>query len=327
MDPGWFFRQEPTIQMGLVVLGLLVIASGLVRFLKGRLAESQYNELFQRIRSWWIMAGFFFFSLLIHPQASLFMFAFLSFMALKEYFTLIHTRLEDRRALFWAFMAIPIQYYLIFIMWRAMVVLFIPVYMFLFIPFRLLLTGQTKGIVDSMARIQWGLMAFVFCISHIAFLMTMPPLPAGEFDGAPMGIPGGGRALVLYLVFLTEINDVAQYVWGKLFGKHKITPTISPNKTWEGFLGGMATTMLLALALSFLSGFNPGYSLAAGFIISFSGFIGDLVISAVKRDIGVKDTGTLIPGHGGMLDRIDSLAYAAPLFFHFTNYFFYRIPW
>jgi phosphatidate cytidylyltransferase len=294
------------------------VASLITRGLQLAKPQSDFSELKLRIRSWWYMAGFFFASLIISPHTSLFLFALLSFLALKEYFTMIHTRLEDHRAMFWAFLAIPVQYWWVFTQWKAMILLFIPVYMFLFIPFRLILVGQPKGIIDSMARIQWGLMAFVYCISYLGFITILP---------ATESIPGGGKALLLYLVFLTEMNDVCQYVFGKLFGKRKIVPTISPNKTWEGFLGGFFSTLLLAQALRFLSGFSMEASLAAGAIISASGFIGDVVISAVKRDIGVKDSSTLIPGHGGMLDRVDSLAYTAPLFFHFTNYFFYHQRW
>lgn len=314
---------DPTLQMGLIVLGLLVFSTVIVILLKQAKPEADFSELAQRIRSWWMMAGFFFFSMIVHPDASLVLFAFLSFMALKEYFTLIHTRLEDHRALFWSYLAIPLQYWWVYTEWRAMVVIFIPVYMFLFIPIRMILAGQPKGIILSMSRIHWGLMLFVFCLSHVGFLMKMPPTGL---------TPGGGKALVLYLVFLTEINDVAQYTWGKLlggklFGQRKIAPTISPKKTWEGFFGGVITTTVLAVLLQFMTGFPLAYSIGAGLIISLGGFFGDLVISSLKRDVGVKDSGALIPGHGGMLDRIDSLAYTAPFFFHYVNYFFYRIPW
>jgi phosphatidate cytidylyltransferase len=260
------------------------------------------------------MAGFFFLSLMIHPDTSIILFAVTSFLALKEYFTLIHTRLEDHRVLFWAFLSIPIQYWLVKIHWLALFLIFIPVYMFLFIPCRLVMIGKTEGIVASMAKIQWGIMAFVFCISHVAYMLNLPITTT---------ISSGGKALVLYLVFLTEMNDVAQYTWGKLFGRTSISPTVSPKKTLAGFVGGIMTTIILACLLRFLSGFDLPVAILSGLLISLSGFIGDLVVSAIKRDVGVKDSGVLIPGHGGMLDRIDSLTYTAPLFFHFVSYIFY----
>lgn len=320
----WYLQQDVVVQMGLLVLLLLtlasVIASGLQRLRPG----SDWTELHQRIRSWWIMVAFFFVSIAIDPRLSLVLFAFLSFMALKEYFTLTYSRIADHRALLWSYVAIPIQYGLVWIHWQAMVFLFVPVYMFLFIPFRLLLAGQPQGMVNSMARIQWGLMAFVFCLSHVALLLQMP---VSEL------VPGGGKALVLYLVFLTELNDVAQYTFGKLFGGRaifglrQVAPTISPKKTWAGLLGGVGTTVLAAVGLQFMSGCSLGFAVASGVIVSLAGFIGDLVISAVKRDVGVKDASRLIPGHGGMLDRVDSLVYTAPLFYHFVNYFTVRMMW
>jgi len=276
--------------------------------------HQDFSELAQRIKSWWLMAGFFFISLIVHPDASIILFALMSFLALKEYFTLIHTRIEDHRVLFWAFLAVPFQYWWVKSQWLGMFLIFIPLYMFLFLPIRAMMTGKTAGLVESVAKIQWGLMAFVFCISHIAYLLNVPVTAA---------IPGGGKALVLYLVFLTEINDVSQYIWGKLFGKIKITPLISPKKTLAGLLGGIGTTVLVAISLRFLSGFDMTLAIASGFLIGLSGFIGDLVVSAIKRDVGVKDSGTLIPGHGGMLDRIDSLTYSAPLFFHFIRFIFF----
>lgn len=310
----WIEDLSSTGIMGLIVVGLLLVASCIVQLLKWRKPEGDFTELATRIRSWWFMAGFFFFSLLVHKDASLVLFMCMSFLALKEYFSLVHTRVEDHRALFWSYIAIPIQYWWVKCEWTILFYIFIPVFMFLLLPFRLILAGQPKGMIKSMATIQWGLMAFVFCISHVAFMMNLPETP---------DITGGGRALVLYLVFLTEMNDVSQYIWGKLFGKHSIAPNISPKKTTEGFIGGVLTTVVLAILLRFLSGFSIPFAIASGLIISCSGFVGDLVMSAVKRDLGVKDASQLIPGHGGILDRVDSLTYTAPLFFHFTAYCFY----
>ncbi len=310
----FFENTNPVLTMGSIVLALLLLASlitGLLTFLK---RNQDFSELAQRVKSWWFMAGFFFLSLLVHPDLSILLFAMMSFLALKEYFTLIHTRIEDHRVLFWAFLAIPFQYWWVKSQWLGMFLIFIPLYMFLFLPIRAMMTGKTAGLVESVAKIQWGLMAFVFCISHIAYLLNIPVTPV---------LTGGGKALVLYLVFLTEINDVSQYIWGKLFGNIKITPLISPKKTLAGLLGGIGTTVVTAILLRFVTGFDLPIAIASGFLIGLSGFIGDLVVSAIKRDVGVKDSGTLIPGHGGMLDRIDSLTYSAPLFFHFVRFIFF----
>ena len=162
--------------------------------------------------------------------------------------------------------------------------------------------------------LQWTLMLTVFGLSHMAYLLSLPDIA---------GFKPGGRGLLLFLVFLTEINDVMQFTWGKLLGKHKIVPKVSPNKTWEGFIGGLICTTGIGYLLKFLTPLNTPQVLFVSFMIALAGFIGDIVMSSIKRDIGVKDTGTAIPGHGGILDRIDSLAYTAPTFFHLVYYIAY----
>jgi phosphatidate cytidylyltransferase len=177
---------------------------------------------------------------------------------------------------------------------------------------RMVLIGETSGFLRAAGTLHWGLMATVFSISHVAFLLVVP---------RSVNPRAGGAGLVLYLVFLTQFNDVAQYLWGKALGRHKILPKVSPNKTVEGFLGGLATSLALAWLLApWLTPFDRLESVGAGLILGFGGFIGDVVISALKRDLGIKDSGTLLPGHGGILDRIDSLSYTAPLFFHYVWY-------
>lgn len=207
------------------------------------------------------------------------------------------------------------QYYWVGIEWYGMFIIFIPVFAFLYLPMKMVLFGETQGFLRAASTLHWGLMTTVFSLSHMAYLLALPD------DKNPAG---GGDALLFYLVFLTQINDVAQYVWGKSFGRHKATPTVSPNKTIEGLLGGVCTTTLLAVVLApWLTPLTLIESIAAGVLIGVCGFIGDVTMSAVKRDIGVKDSGTLLPGHGGVLDRLDSLTYTAPLFFHFVYFLHY----
>jgi len=130
--------------------------------------------------------------------------------------------------------------------------------------------------------------------------------------------------MAMFLLVLTELNDVAHYSRGKPLGRHNISPAVSPNKTLEGFVGGVLTTVLLAALLApWLTPFTRLDALLAGALIAVAGFFGDLSLSALKRDLGIKDSGSLLPGHGGILDRVDSLTYTAPLFFHFTRYFYF----
>ena len=289
------------------ILGLLVLASLVSWYLERKGPPGKYHELRQRVQSWWIMVGVFGVAIAIDRSLSIIFFGLVSFLALKEYLSLIPTRRADRRVLFWAYLSIPVQYYWIYRGWYGMFIVFIPVWVMLLISARMVLIGETKDFLRAVGTIQWGLMLMVFAISHQAYLLVL-----------------GGAGLVLYLVVLTQLNDVAQYVWGKRFGRHKATPTVSPGKTLEGLIGGIATTTALSWFLApLLTPLSRWDSLAAGCLIGAGGFLGDITISALKRDLGVKDSGQLIPGHGGILDRIDSLTYTAPLFFHFLRFYYY----
>jgi phosphatidate cytidylyltransferase len=287
----------------------LLAAASLFAILKGG-----GGELRARIRSWWVMAGIFALALLLGHTAMLVFLGLVSFLALKEYLSLIPTRRVDRTVLFWAYLAIPIQFYWVGTEWYGMFAIFIPVYMFLFLPLPMLIRGETEGFLKAIGTLNWGLMATVYSISHAAFLLVLPA------DGNA----AGGAGLLLFLVLLTEFNDVAQYVWGRTLGRHKVVPRVSPKKTWEGLIGGIVTTSLLSFLLApLLTPVAPLPALALGAFLGAAGFIGDITISAVKRDLGIKDSGALIPGHGGILDRLDSLTYTAPLFFHIIRYFYY----
>lgn len=295
----------------LSIIVLLVISTLIYIYKKRTNKQKDFTELKLRIQSWWWMIAIVFFSLSISLKTAVIFFAFLSFLALKEFLSIISIRHVDRRAVFWAYLSIPLQYYWVSIGWYGMFIIFIPVYLFLLIPIRLVLIGQTDGFIRSSSLIHWAVMLTVFSISHIAYLLVLPVQDK----------LAGAIGPVLFLLFMTQFNDVSQYVFGKMFGKHKIIPKVSPNKTWEGFLGALISiTIISGFLAPFLTPLNTFYGFIAGFIIGISGFFGDVVISSVKRDIKIKDTGTFIPGHGGILDRLDSLLYTAPLFFHFLYY-------
>lgn len=299
------------LQMIILLLGLLIIATIIMRLKVKRHPERDYRELVLRTYSWWGMIGLVVLVLLLGQKATTIFFAFLSFLALKEFYSITPLRTVDRRLVFWAYLAIPIQYYFAYIQWYGMFIIFIPVYMFLFLPVRSVMIGETEGVTKSNAIIQWSLMLAVFSLSHLAYLTTLGRVhPNAGFMG-----------LVLFLLFSTQINDVSQYMTGKLWGKRKIIPKVSPNKTWAGFIGGLVITTLSSMILApYLTQLTLKQGLVIGVIIGISGFFGDVVLSSLKRDIGIKDSGYLIPGHGGILDRIDSLMYTAPLFFHYYYY-------
>jgi phosphatidate cytidylyltransferase len=305
-----------SIQVAFATIGVLLALASVVSMALARAhPERDYHELRLRVRTWWIIVGVFAVAVLVNRTVSVIVLAFVSFLAFKEYLSLIPTRRADHRVLFWAYLAIPLQFYWAWIAWYGTFIIFIPVYVFLLLPMRMVLIGETQGFLRAIGTLHWGLMVTVFSLSHMAFMLVLPP----EKNPA-----GGAMGLLIYLVFLTEINDVAQYIWGKSFGRHKITPKVSPNKTVEGFLGGVATTTVLAMVLApWLTPLSLYESLGAGVLIGLAGFVGDVTISALKRDIGVKDSGSMLPGHGGILDRLDSLTYTAPLFFHYVFYLHY----
>ncbi|MCB1592646.1 MAG: phosphatidate cytidylyltransferase [Alphaproteobacteria bacterium] len=294
------------------VFGVLIVASVIVRIMRRNDTEGHYRELDARVKSWWFMIVIFSLAIVTSPVVSVIFFAFLSFLALKEYFSIIPLRKADRRALFWAYLAIPVQYYFVANGLYGLFIVFIPVWVFFLLPFRLIVAGQTDGFLNSVAKISWGLMIAVFAVSHAAMLM--------QYSKALQGHVG----LIMFLAVLNQGNDVAQYVWGKLFGKTKIVPEVSPKKTWEGFMGGVMTTVVIAgLIYPLLTPFTFQFALLTGVLIAVTGFIGDVTFSALKRDLKIKDSGNLIPGHGGILDRIDSLSLTAPLFFHCVRYFYF----
>ncbi len=308
----WFNLPPYSLIMMGIVVTLLVVGSVITRLKMQRHPDKNYLELKQRVTSWWWMIAIIFICLTLGFKATVILFALISFLALKEFFSIVPLRQVDRRVVFWLYLSIPLQYYWAFIGWYTMFLIFIPVYLFLFIPLRMVLLGETQGFIRSAGVQHWGVMLTVFCISHLAALASLNTV---NFKAGSMG-------LVLFVLFLTQFSDVMQYVCGKQFGKHKIIPKVSPNKTWEGFIGGLSSTALLAVLLGYLLTPMPWLlSLLAGALIAVMGFIGDVVISSVKRDLAIKDSGRLIPGHGGILDRIDSLTFTAPLFFHYYYYF------
>jgi phosphatidate cytidylyltransferase len=271
------------------------------------------QNLNARIRAWWIMVAVFALAMATGGIGSVVLFGLTSFLALREFITLTPTRYGDHRALFWAFfVVVPLQYWLIAIKWYGLFTILIPVYVFLILPIRSAAAGDCEKFLERTAKIQWGLMVCVYCLSYVPALLSLD-IP---------GYAGQNGKLMFYFVLIAQISDVLQYVWGKTLGRHKIAPTVSPNKTWEGFLGGVICATAIGAGLWWATPFTPLQSAGMSLAITFMGFGGGLVMSAIKRDRGVKDYGNLIEGHGGVMDRIDSLCFAAPVFFHLTRYFF-----
>ncbi len=298
------------------VLAILLLASAIGYLLHRKTGSGPQraviDNLNARIRSWWVMCAIFILAIATGGTGAVLFFGLISFLALREFITLTPTHRGDHRTLFWAFfVVIPVHYYLVAIHWYGLFSIMIPVYVFLFVPFRSVLAGDTANFLERTAKIQWGLMACVFCVSHAPALLMLE-------------IPGfhGNARLLFFLVLVAQLSDVLQYVFGKTLGRRKIAPLVSPNKTWEGFLGGVICSSLMGAALWWATPFTPLQAGGMALVITIMGFGGGLCMSAIKRDRGIKDFGTLIDGHGGIMDRIDSIAFAAPVFFHLTRFYF-----
>jgi len=306
-------RDRQTLMLFGGVLALLVVATIIGQLMKWRRRNDTVDNINARIRAWWVMSVVFALSLLTGGLGSVILFAFLSFFALREFITLTPTRPADHSALFWVFFVItPLQYYLVATQWYGFFSVLIPVYAFLFIPSRIAISGDSNSFLERSSKIQWGLMVCVYCVSHVPALLMLE-IP---------GYLGKNARLLFFLVVIVQLSDVLQYVWGKLFGRHKIAPVISPSKTWEGFIGGILSATLIGTALWRVTPFTMWQAMGMAFVITVMGFLGGLTMSAIKRDRGVKDWGSSIQGHGGVLDRIDSICFAGPIFFHLTRYFF-----
>ena len=299
------------------VLGLLVLASAAGWLLDRRVTSASgratVDNINTRIRAWWVMAFLFVVAVTAGPLISILLFALTSFLALREFVTLAPTRAADHRALFWSFfIVLPLQYYLIWRQWYGLFSVLIPVYVSMFLAIRAALAGDTERFLERTATTQWGLMICVYFISYVPALLMLR-------------IPGYERQaprLLFFLVLVVQLSDVLQYVWGKALGRRPIAPSISPHKTWEGLVGGVVCATALGAAIWWATPFSPAIAAAMTLVVTAMGFAGGLIMSAIKRDRGVKDYGSLIGGHGGVLDRVDSLCFAAPVFFHLTRYFY-----
>ncbi len=307
--------QQQTLWLFAGTAVVLVIASLIGWILKLRVARNQphgtIDNLNSRIKAWWFMVAIIGLAFLFGKTGVLALFALASFLALREFLTIAPTRRGDHIAMWVSFFVIlPLQYFLIAIEWYGLFSIFIPVYAFLLLPIVAVMAGQVKEFLPRSATVQWGLMICVFCISHVPALLTLQ-IP---------GYAGRNLLLIVFLILVVQSSDVLQYVWGKLFGKHKIAPDVSPSKTVEGFVGGVASAALLGASLYWITPFNFWQAGLIALAIALMGFCGGLVMSAIKRDRGVKDWGNMIEGHGGMLDRLDSVCFSAPVFFHLTRY-------
>jgi len=294
---------------------ILVLASVVGEILRVRLSPAGENPVIEnlnaRINAWWVMVICLALAFIAGKPGVVLLFALCSFAALREFLTLTtHNRADHWSLVACFFLILPLQYAFLAIDWFGMYSIFIPVYAFLLLPVISSLRGSTKDFLIRVSETQWALMICVYCASHVPALLYLQ-IP---------GFEGRNVILIAYLIFVVQLSDVMQYVWGKLLGRTKVAPNLSPSKTWEGLVGGTLTATAVGTALYWMTPFTPLEAAGMCLLITLMGFFGGLVMSAIKRDRGIKDWGHLIAGHGGFLDRLDSVIFAAPIFFHVTRW-------
>jgi phosphatidate cytidylyltransferase len=297
--------------------GLLAFAS-MVGFVLSRRpmgegGKATVENLNARIAAWWVMIAIFAASFFLGPIATLVLFALTSFYTLREFVSLTPTKAADTLPLAFGFyILLPAQYVLIGIDWYGFFAILIPVFGYLIVPSLAALRGDVDDFLLRVARIQWALMLTVYCISHAPALLLLK-IP---------GYEGQQFLLLFFLITIVQLSDVMQYVFGKLFGRRKIAPLVSPSKTWEGFVGGGLSAVAVGASLWWITPFTPLQAAGMAALIVLMGFFGGLALSAIKRSMGVKDWSSMVKGHGGVLDRMDSITFSAPIFFHLTRYYF-----
>ena len=307
-----------TPQVGYIFMGVfavLLLASIIGHWLKRKSSTNNATiaNLNARIYAWWLITLVLLAAFWFGKTGTVILFFLISFAALREFMTLIYRRRSDYHSMVACFyLLLPVQYYFVFDEWYGMFSIFIPVYGFLLLPIIASLSGQPSHFLERAAKTQWMAMICIFCISHVPALLF---LSLDGFDSSR------NILLLIFLIGVVQASDVLQYIWGKLIGGGKIMPSLSPSKTVSGTAGGILSATVLAALMAPITPFTLPQAAVIGFIICLMGFLGGLVMSAIKRDYGIKDWGNMLSGHGGMLDRVDSICFAAPVFFHIVRYY------
>jgi phosphatidate cytidylyltransferase len=298
-----------------IVVTLLAVATVVGQLVKRQphlgLHAAAVDSFNGRVRAWWIICSLLAVAFLNYGL-TVALFGFLSFWALREFITLTPTRLGDHRALFWVFFFFtPLQYVMVWLDKYALYSIMIPVYAFLFIPARIALSGDYKRFLERVAKIQSGLLICVYCLSFAPALLYLPI--SGEAER-------GNARLLFFFVTIALLSEAMQFLWSRLYGQHVIAPSINATRTWEGLIGGTVSAALAGIVLYWATPYQNVWQAALmSMIIAVMGFAGAMTMSAIKRDRGVRDYGTLVEGHGGVLDRIDAICFAAPVFYLVTR--------
>lgn len=315
-----------------IALGITTaIARYLTRQPNSSFNPAQLQRFVLRLRAWWTICLFVVFGLVVHRIGIIILFGLISFWAFREFITMTPTRRGDHRALFWSLVVFtPLQYVLIGLgetnwEWKSgepvdfygVYSIMIPVYASLFIPARIAMAGDHKRFLERSAQITSGLLICVYALSHVPALLDLDLA-----DSSHNRWTGSSEGLVFFFILISQVADVLQWSWGQIAGKHVVAKEISPSRTWEGCIGGSLSAGLVGAVLYKVTPFQMGEAALISIIIAFVGFAGGMTMSAIKRNRNVQDYGTLVLGHAGVLDRIDTICFSAPVFYHITRFFF-----
>ena len=318
-----------TIGLVLVVLvslgALLAAGQTLKRKPESHIDPAILRNFNKRVTSWLTICVMLVIALMLHRSVTIALFGFVSFWALREFITMTPTRRGDHRTLFWVLFGFtPLQYVLVGIDNYDLFTIVIPVYASLFIPARIAFAGDHKRFLERTAKIQFGLLICVYSLSHSAALLNLKLAKWNSDELKWEAWQNDTYGLLFFFIAIVQVSDILHFLWDRLFGRHVIAPAFNATKTWEGLLGAACCTSLVGMVIQVVLLVTPFTWWGAGFmalIISIMASSGSMTMSAIKRDRGVKEHGTLVLGHAGVLDRIDSICFAAPIFFHLTRFF------
>ena len=324
-----FLRQlSPTQQVAalfLFVFGVLTLISvGTLLLSMREKRHPAHDEAWQReldhwrglLRTSWFMVVVFWIGWALGEKVATFLFAVLSFFALREFITLSPTRRGDHRSLILAFFVVlPIQFWLVATAKFDLFTVFIPVYVFLAIPVASALADDPSHFLERNAKLQWGIMVCVYGLSHVPALLLL------EFPG----YAGKSAFLVFFLVGVVQTCMMVQHLISRRSERTPFAPNVSRSFNWTSWGIGIAVASLVGALFSFITPFKFGQALAVSVIACIAGSMGHLVMKALKRDRGIPNWGQKgvgVTGANGLLDRVDALCFAAPIFFHSIRWYF-----
>jgi len=354
-----FAIDSMTIALLLVVITVLLCVLGFSSWLKRTYRDTVDPAMIRvfnrRIVAWLTIYTLLGVTVVLGATTTVVFFGFVSFWALREFITMTPTRRADHRTLFWVFFVfIPLQYLLASFSgtqkWFIAFAVLIPVYGTLFISARIAFAGEHQRFLERTAKIHFGLLICVYALSHAPALLYLDlvhynPMDSGPLESGPLesgAINTGAVALVqtdaanystwgfsksrllFFMVLIVQLSDLLQFFWDRLYGRNLIAQNINPTKSWEGLVGAALCSGAFALLLQWLTKitpFTPYGAAIMAMVISVMGISGSMTMSAIKRDRGISDYVTLVQGHAGVLDRIDSICFAAPIFYHLTRFF------